>query len=228
MCRRYGSSMDTRNCIFRTYSRAERLSDGIVHLLGVVAALAAVPALIVLAAVWNTGGIAVVAVSVYGATLVAMLTFSGLYNIFDRSAWSGLLRRLDHAGIYFKIAGTYTPFTLTTGGHAIWLLITVWGAATAGALLKLIDPSRFRWPALVLYLLMGWAGLFAGSAFLATLSPIVLSLIMTGGLLYTAGVVFFLWERLPFHNTIWHVFVLVASSVFYAAVTLHLMYPAVG
>ena len=58
-----------------------------------------------------------------------MLTFSGLYNMFDQSAWSGLLRRLDHACIYFKIAGTYTPFTLTTVGHAIWLLVAVWGAA---------------------------------------------------------------------------------------------------
>ncbi len=214
--------------IFRLYSRAERVSDGVVHVTGVVSALVAVPVLITMAMIWNAGSVAVCAASVYGLTLVAMLTLSGLYNMFDRSAWSGLLRRLDHAGIYLKIAGTYTPFTLTTGGHAIWLLIVVWGAATLGAVLKLVDPSRFRWPALALYLLMGWAGLFSGNAFLGDLSPTVLSLILVGGVLYTAGVIFFLWERLPFHNTIWHAFVLVASCLFYAAVTIHLMYPTTG
>jgi hemolysin III len=164
----------------------------------------------------------VAAASIYGTTLLAMLTFSGLYNMLDQSAWSGVLRRLDHAGIYFKIAGTYTPFTLTTGAPSVGLLTTIWSAALVGAVLKLVNPSRFRWPALALYLLMGWAGVFAGSTFLSTLGPAVLTLILAGGLLYTAGVVFFLWEKLPFHNTIWHIFVLTASGLFFAAVTLHL------
>jgi hemolysin III len=193
-----------------------------VHVLGISAALVAVPALIALTVSWNASGISVAAASIYGTTLLAMLTFSGLYNMLDQSAWSGVLRRLDHAGIYFKIAGTYTPFTLTTGAPSVGLLTTIWSAALVGAVPKLVNPSRFRWPALALYLLMGWAGVFAGSTFLSTLGPAVLTLILAGGLLYTAGVVFFLWEKLPFHNTIWHIFVLTASGLFFAAVTLHL------
>lgn len=192
------------------------------HVVGVSAALVAVPLLIAVTVDWSASATSVAAASVYGATLIAMLTFSALYNMLHQSPWSGVLRRLDHAGIYFKIAGTYTPFTLTTGAPAVGLLATLWCAALLGAALKLVNPSRFRWPALALYLLMGWAGLFAGGAFLSALDPAVLALILAGGLLYTAGVVFYLWEKLPFHITIWHVFVLTASGLLYSAVTVHI------
>jgi hemolysin III len=66
---------------------------------------------------------------------------------------------------------------------------------------------------------MGWAGVLAGGALLAALPGPVVALMILGGGLYTFGVVFYLWRRLPFHNTIWHVFVLAASAVFFAAVT---------
>ena len=96
-------------------------------------------------------------------------------------------------------------------------------AAAAGVGLKIAAPQRFRLAALALYLAMGWAGVLAGGSFFATLSVPVIVLIVTGGLLYTAGVAFYLWDRLPFHYTIWHVFVLTASLTFYAAVTLHVV-----
>ncbi|MDH3265177.1 MAG: hemolysin III family protein, partial [Paracoccaceae bacterium] len=127
-------------------------------------------------------------------------------------------RRLDHSAIYLKIAGTYTPLTLISG-HGLGLTVALWGAALAGVALKVIAPWRFRWAALALYLAMGWAGAVAGGPLVQTLPPEVTQLMLVGGLLYTAGVAFYLWERLPFHNTIWHAFVLVASLVFYAAVT---------
>ena len=65
---------------------------------------------------------------------------------------------------------------------------------------------------------MGWGGVIAGGALLAALPVPVVVLMAVGGGLYTLGVVFYLWERLPFHNTIWHIFVLAASAVFFAAV----------
>jgi hemolysin III len=206
----------------RFYSKAERLSDGIVHVTGVLGALIAVPVMLVCAVGWHGDAATVTGVAIYGATLLVMLAFSALYNIFDHSAWCGVLQRLDHAGIYFKIAGTYTPFTMMASGQSAWLLPTVWGAALAGAALKLVNPSRFRWAALALYLATGWVGLFAIEAFQADFGPLVLSLILIGGGLYTVGIIFHLSERLPFHNTIWHVFVLGASGVFYAAVLVNL------
>jgi hemolysin III len=204
------------------YTRAEYLSDAVVHVLGIAAVLVAVPVLVTLAVMWRGDATAVLGITVYGLTLIAMILFSGLYNMIRHPRWRWLLRRLDHSAIYIKIAGTYTPFTLLSGGSGFYLLTGLWGAALAGSGLKLIDPGRFRWIALTLYLGMGWAGVFAGASFLDQLSDPVVTLILIGGLLYTFGVVFYLAERMVFHNTIWHVFVLAATMVLFAAVTLHL------
>jgi hemolysin III len=203
---------------FRRYSRAEYLSDAAVHLAGLAAVLGGVPALIVLAALKRGDAASVAGVAVYGTTLVLMILASALYNLVERPHWTWLLRRLDHSAIYLKIAGTYTPFTLISG-HGLGLTVALWGAAAAGVALKVIAPWRFRWPALALYFAMGWAGAVVGGSLLEALLPEVTRLMLAGGLLYTAGAVFYLWERLPFHNTIWHAFVLAASLVFYIAVT---------
>ena len=207
------------------YSRAERISDAVIHASGVATVLIAVPILITLTALVRGDFTAMFAISVYGLTLVAMILCSALYNLIPHPDWTGLLRRLDHSAIYVKIAGTYTPFTLISG-HGGWLLAGLWGAALAGIGIKIVSPDRFRILTLALYLGMGWAGLVAGGTFFATLSTPVIVLIFFGGLLYTAGVVFYLFERLPFHYTIWHVFVLAASLVFYAAVTVHVVQSA--
>lgn len=202
------------------YSRAEYLSDAIVHILGVAAVLVAVPVLITLTVLWRNDAAAIAGIAIYGATLIAMILCSALYNINRRKRWHGVLQRLDHSAIYIKIAGTFTPFTLLAGGQAALLLLTgLWGAALAGLGLKLFDPNRFRRLALALYLGMGWAGVYAGWGMFSQMSAPVLALVLAGGLLYTAGVIFYLAERLAFHITIWHIFVLVASMMFFAAIT---------
>lgn len=208
---------------FRAYSRAEDLSDAAVHLAGLAAVVVGVPALVAVAAMHRGDAAAMAGVAVYGAALALMIGASALYNMVRRPGWAWLLRRLDHAAIYLKIAGTYTPFTLLTG-EGMGLTLGLWVAALAGVTLKLVAPPwRFRWPALALYLAMGWAGFVAGGPLIEALSPGVIRLMLAGGALYTAGVAFHLWDRLPFHNTIWHVFVLGASAVFYAAVTLQVL-----
>ena len=203
------------------YTRAERLSDAAIHLTGVALVLAAVPVLIVVTALTRGDAAALTGVSVYGAGLALMITASAVYNISGGfpwgSAWEWVLRRLDHAAIYLKIAATYTPFALITG-QGLMVTAGVWIAATAGVALKLVSPERFRWVALALYLGMGWAGLIAGGAFIAVLPGPVIVLMAVGGVLYTLGVVFYVWDRMPFHLTVWHGLVLAASLVFYAAV----------
>ncbi len=209
----------------QAYSRSERISDAVIHVSGLVLVLVAVPVLITVTAFLRGDASALLGTTVYGLALIAMILCSALYNMIVSPGWGWLLKRLDHSAIYLKIAGTYTPFTLLSG-HGFWLLATLWGAALTGVGIKLLSPDRFRTLTLALYLGMGWAGLLAGGTFFATLSAPVIALIVTGGLLYTAGVVFYLAERLPYHYTIWHVFVLSASLVFYAAVTLHVVQTA--
>jgi hemolysin III len=204
------------------YSRAERLSDGAVHVTGVVSALLAVPVLIAVTAMLRADPNAILGASIYGTTLILMLTFSALYNMIDSEKWKGVLRRLDHSGIYLKIAGTYTPFLLLSGAHVPGLLAGLWGSAALGSFLKVLAPDRFRWFALGLYLAMGWAAVWAGGAMLVGLPDTVVLLMVAGGVTYTFGVIFFLFDRLPFHNTIWHVFVLAGSVLFFVAIALRI------
>lgn len=207
------------------YTRSECLSDAVIHVSGLAVVLIAVPVLVLVTAVLRGDATALLAISVYGLALIAMILSSALYNMIAAPGWGHVLKRLDHSAIYVKIAGTYTPFTLLSG-QGLWLLAFLWGAALTGVGIKLVSPDRFRVLAIALYLGMGWAGLLAGGTFLATLSTPVIALIVTGGCLYTAGVFFYLSERLPYHYTIWHGLVLAASLVFYAAVTLQVVQTA--
>lgn len=199
------------------YSRAETLSDAVVHVTGLVAVSAGVPVLIVLTALTRGDGPALLGAAVYGVTLIAMILCSALYNMIRRPDWHWLLQRLDHAAIYLKIAGTYTPFVVLTGQGGV-LAALVWGAAGLGVALKAVSPRRFRPLALALYLGMGWAALLLGGDMLAALPAPVIALMGLGGVLYSIGLGFYLWESLLFHYTIWHVCVLAATMVFYAAV----------
>jgi hemolysin III len=208
------------------YTAAERLSDAVVHITGLTVALMAVPVLVTLAIVLRGDAPAVISTTLYGVALVAMLLCSALYNMAGNPKWRALFRHFDHTAIFIKIAATYTPFILLSGGQGAWLLPGLWGAAFLGSGLRMMAPDRLQLLAVGIALAMGWAGLFAGDAFFAGLSTQVLVLIVTGGLLYTVGVGFFLWERLPFHITIWHGFVLAASMAFYAAVMVHLVQTA--
>ena len=210
----------------QTYTRAERSSDAVVHMSGLAVVLIAVPVLVTLAIVLRGDVAAVVGTTLYGVALTAMILCSALYNMAEHPQWRAFFRHFDQTAIYIKIAATYTPFILMSGGSNLWLLAGLWCAAIFGSGMRMMAPDRLQLLAVAIALGMGWAGLFAGDAFFAGLSMPVIVLIVTGGVLYTVGVAFFLCERLPFHMTIWHVFVLAASMVFYAAVTVHLVQAA--
>ncbi len=207
------------------YSRAENHSDAVVHVSGIAIGLVAAPVLIGLAVMLQHDPAAIAGTSVYGVAMVAMLVCSALYNMARHARRRAFFRHLDHTAIFIKIAATYTPFVVLSGGQGAWLLTGRWGAAAAGSGLRLFVPD-WKVIACAIALGMGWAGVFAGSDFFGALSTAVIVLIVTGGALYSIGVAFFLFDRLPFHYTIWHLFVLAATGVFYAAVTLHLVQTA--
>ncbi len=206
----------------RFYSRAERRSDAVVHVVGLSLAAVAVPILLVLAARWSADTGTMIAVAIYGTTLIAMLGCSALYNMTYGCAWTHIFRRMDHTAIYLKIAGTYTPFAMLVGPEARPLLAGLWSAAALGAIMKILAPERFRLLTVVFCLAMGWAGLVFGGEMVTRLSPLTFALILMGGIFYTTGIAFYLWDSLPFHITIWHAFVLTASCIFYAAVVVEL------
>lgn len=201
------------------YSRSERIADASIHACGVVAALMAAPVLITLAAALDGAVPMIIAVSIYGVSLIAMLAFSACYNMIHAPGLREVFRRLDHAAIFVKIAGTYTPFAVVAGGSTgAWLLTGLWSCAALGITAKVIAPRRLEYLTLALYLGMGWAFVFVAGPMSEALAPSTVRLIVIGGLLYTTGVLFHLWTALRFHNAIWHLFVLAGTFVLYAAV----------
>lgn len=199
-----------------TYSRAEYLSDLAVHFLGVIAVLSLVPSLFVIASYEAGEAPRVMPILIYGGSFMMMIVCSALYNVVQHDEWEWLLKRLDHSAIYLKIAGTYTAFALIAG-EGERLIAALWCAALLGIALKIIDPFRFRAINISLYLGMGWIAGVLGYGIFADMPEQVFVLILTSGALYTVGVGFYLWDRLPFHFTIWHVFVLTASLCIYGA-----------
>lgn len=201
------------------YSPAERIADGVIHIAGVFLSLVAVTVLITMTAFLQDGA-TVASIAVYGAGVFIVFLASAAYHLIDLPDWRWLLRRFDHAAIFFKIAGTYTPFAaISLGGlGGSLLLVAVWSIAAVGAPMKLFAPGRFEKIAVWLYLLQGWLVVVMLGPLAAAISTSALVCLICGGVIYTVGVFFFLWERLPYHNAIWHGCVLAASGFMYAAV----------
>lgn len=207
----------------RPYTPAERLADKAVHLLGLGSAALGVPLLMVYATRWHGASPITVATLIYGATLFATIGFSAAYHMAERPDLRDWLRRGDHAAIYAKIAGAYTPVVMLHGGASTGPMLTfLWVAALAGIVLKLAWPRRWDGLAVLFYVAMGWSAVLVGGPVLSGLTPTGFLLIVTAGLLYTGGIVFFLWERLPFQNAIWHAFVLTATALVFTAILIEL------
>jgi hemolysin III len=149
-----------------------------------------------------------------------MIGCSMAYNLAENHTRKSLLRRFDHAAIFLMIAGTYTPFTTIRfdGAWAISMTTIIWALALIGAAGKLFLPGVSKKIWIALYVGLGWLVVAAIGPLTAGVPLAGLILLAVGGLLYTIGVPFYVWERLPFRRAIWHGFVMAAAGVHYAAV----------
>lgn len=206
------------------YTFGEELSHAITHGLGVILAIVGLCVLVVRAAlygdIWH-----VVASSVFGATLVMMYAASTLYHSIPLPRARHVLRVIDHSLIYFLIAGTYTPFTLVTL-HGPWgwsLFGFTWGLAVIGVGLKIFTTGRYEKVSLAVYLMMGWCAVIAVKPLFERLETGGLILLAAGGITYSGGVVFYVWNRLRYHHAIWHLFVLAGSVLHWFTVYLYVV-----
>lgn len=197
----------------------EMLADGIIHAVGIVLAIGGAAVLIHYATVW-AGRPEQIAAWIYGCGLVIALTISLIYNSLPPGRLKWIMRRLDHSAIFILIAATYTPFLQRGADDPIILslLVAIWVMAVLGITVKCIFPGRYDRLAIALYLLMGWSGLIAFRPIAGLMPPVSMLLIVVGGIIYTVGVIFHVWERLRFHRAIWHAFVVTAAAVHYSAV----------
>jgi len=205
--------------IGRAYSRNEKLVDGIIHVVGILFAINASLWLL-----FHVAGVSVVvSVSVYCAGLLAMIGFSAAYNLVAHERPSKqILRRLDHAAIFIMIAGTYTPLAVNrlAAPSSTIILAIIWLAATFGVAIKVLFPRRFEMASLALYLGMGWMIVTVIAPLAHAMAGIDFWLLIAGGLIYSAGVVFYVTERIPYHKAIWHGAVLSAAVLQFSAIAL--------
>lgn len=197
---------------------AAKCADLCVHLTGLVFALIGGGILLGLSV--KLGGFGqVAAVAIYTVGMVAMLALSLAYN-FAKWKYRPLLRRLDHAGIFLMIAGSYTPFTTQKleGAWAIGMTTAVWSVALLGVAGKLFLPGLGRRFWVGLYLALGWLVLVAIKPMIDGLSWVALLLLALGGAIYSTGAVFYLLERLKFRRAIWHGHVVGGAVLQYVAV----------
>lgn len=197
------------------------IANSITHGIGIIFGIAALPVLSAIAAN-KDHSIAVVGAAIFGFSFLLVFTFSTLYHAFQNPAVKKVLHVFDHISIYFLIAGTYTPFLLNYMMNAtgITMLSVLWGLTIIGTLFKVFYTGRFNFISTIVYIGMGWILVFSGRQFFEAVPTPVLTMIIIGGVLYTLGTIFYLWEKLYFHHVIWHLFVLAAAICHYVAVLL--------
>lgn len=207
----------------RPQTRGEEIANSISHGLGALAALVAMPVLIVYASLDGTAS-DIVGASIFAVTMLLLYSISALYHALPQGRAKRLFMRLDHGSIYLFIAGSYTPFTLgVLGGAWGWSLFgVVWGLAIFGVVLKAGNRLSSQWLSTGLYLLMGWLVLVAAVPMLERVSTAGLAWLAAGGLAYTLGVVFFVLDnRVRYAHFIWHLFVLAGTACHFFAVLWH-------
>lgn len=203
---------------YKAYSVAEHRADIAAHVAGVSCGIAGTIALMMTAA--QGGWLVVTGALLYAVGLIAMLSFSAAYNLCPPSPTKEWLRRFDHAAIFVMIAGTVTPFVMNRVGGA-WgfgLLAGVWAVACAGVAMKLLFPRRWELLSIALYVGLGLSILIVGEQLTKVIAPTSLWLLVAGCVIYLSGIVFHLWERLPYQNAVWHWLVLLAAALHYGAV----------
>jgi len=201
------------------YHPAEELANRLTHGVGALLSVAGLVFLTVYSALHGDAWV-ITSTAVYGASLVILYTASTLYHTVTSDRWRRFFQKLDHAAIFLLIAGTYTPFTLgpLRGGWGWTLFGIVWGLAVIGVVLKLFFAGKADVLSTVAYLVMGWLVVIAIKPLIAALPAGALWWLVAGGLCYSLGTIFYLWEKLPFNHAVWHVWVLGGSVCHWVAV----------
>ena len=205
----------------------EEIANAVTHGIGAVLSAAALALIVVLAAF--TGSVwAIVTSAIYGATLFLTYLSSALYHGTWHRAAKSVFLAADHCAIFLLIAGTYTPITLLAFPKPLgWVLFgVIWGMALIGIAVRLW-LGRLHWFLIPVFLGMGWIGFPWSETIFESLGTGGAWLLLSGGLAYTAGVVFYLWRSLPFNHAVWHLFVIGGSVCHFLAIAIYAL-PAVA
>lgn len=197
----------------------EEKLNTVTHGLGFALGLVAVPLLIFRAnqyaeryIYWGT--------VVFGVGWLMMYLASTLYHFVEEGKAKRVFRIWDHVSIYILTASTYTPLVMkyVAPTTALWFLSIMWLIVIVGSALKIFFTGRFDVLSLILYLCFGWMAVFIVKPIMTNMPLEIFWWVLGGGVVYTAGVVFYVWEKLPYHHGIWHCFVLGGTILHFTAI----------
>jgi len=202
------------------FNLKEEIANAITHGIGFLLSIAGLVVLIVRSVATDQSPLYLTSVIIFGASMIMLYLCSTLLHSLPFKRTKRLFTILDHSAIYLLIAGTYTPFLLVTlKGVLGWVLFgIVWTIAISGVVFKAIFVDRFNVISTIGYLVMGWLILAAIGPIYTALPTIGFSLLVAGGLLYSLGTIFYLWEKLTFSHAVWHLFVLGGSACMFFCV----------
>jgi hemolysin III len=212
---------------FRLYSKKEEILNAISHGVGALLAVIGATTMITLSACFGNW-LTVTASVIYGVTLTILFTSSTLYHAIPFEKVKQVLRILDHDSIYLLIAGTYTPITLILlrgSPKGIGIFAAVWILAVVGIILNAINMEKFKRVSMLLYIGMGWAMLWDVAAVVTRLGRSGFAFLLSGGIGYTAGIIFYKMKRIPYMHGVWHLFVLAGGILHYFCVLLYVLPP---
>ncbi|TMI96300.1 MAG: hemolysin D [Bacteroidetes bacterium] len=199
----------------------QELVNSIVHGFGILFGIICIPILITLSAKGNNLN-AVIGSGIYGFSFLMVFTFSTLYHGFQHEKVKQTLKIFDHISIYYLIAGTYTPIVLIYNHNSfgITLLCVLWSLTIVGTIFKIFYCGRWEIISTAIYLLMGWSMLAGGNEFFLRMPNAVLQMVISGGIIYSIGTVFYLWDKFTYSHALWHLCVLAAAICHYVAILL--------
>jgi hemolysin III len=209
--------------IKRTQTTLEEVGNAISHGLGVLLGVGMMVCAVLLSTEPYLGAKIFTGI-LFGITLVLLYLSSTLYHSLSHQGAKALFKIFDHASIYLLIAGSYSPFLVVLPAkYSIPLGGAVWGLALFGILFKVFYAGRFKKLSTAIYILMGWLAVTIAGPLLELFTMEQLSLVVAGGLAYTLGAVFYLFDRIPAFHFVWHLFVLAGSCLHVLAVVLHVL-----
>lgn len=206
------------------FTRRQEFANATSHALGVGFSLVALVLLIVFATLYGNAW-DVVSFAVFGSTMLILYICSTLLHSLPRGRAKNVFEILDHSAIFLFIAGTYTPILLilVRQWEGWTLLGVVWGIAVAGIVFKVFYVKKFMFLSTIGYIVMGWMAVFVLNPIISILPLPGILYLFGGGLFYTIGAVFYVWRKLTYHHTIWHLFVLAGSICHFILVLIYVL-----
>lgn len=198
------------------------ITHGLGALLGIIFLI-----LLIVPKIESGDTLGVISFSIYGGCFIFMFLMSTLYHAVQPPKVKKVLRLFDHISIYYFIAGSFTPviLLLTEGVFRVAFISLIWGIAALGTIYKIAtfkNYDKLKGLSVIIYVGMGWLAIFLIKPMLNASSWKFLSMIVLGGLVYTAGTYFYKSTRFKYHHVIWHLFVLAAAIIHFIGFYLYI------